>query len=1567
MVARLFSYPSYAEKEMKKHLLTKSLFALAAMLMCITNLKAQEAYAVLSDEGKTVTFYYDTQKTSRGGIDINSNQISYEESSPYGSATNAVIDASIADYYPTSTAYWFKKCSSLASIAGLENLKTENVKDMSEMFDGCSKLTSIDVSSFKTDNVTDMGFMFEDCYSLTSLDVSGFKTHNVMVMTGLFENCSSLTSLDLSSFETDNVTEMGGMFYGCSKLTSIDVSGFKTENVKDMSWMFRDCSSLTSLDLSGFKTENVKDMSWMFRDCSSLTSLDLSGFKTDNVTDMGYMFYGCSKLISIDVSGFKTENVKDMGGMFEDCSSLTSLDLSGFKTDNVTDMSYMFYGCSSLETIYAADGWSTTNVTRGSFMFYHCYNLIGGLGTIYNPLFTDYTYAHIDRGAESPGYFSVSGQPLPPRAYAVLSDGGRTVTFYYDTQRESRKGITINMAEKDSHGYSNVTAAIFDPSFSNYYPTNTYCWFYHCSNLTHITGIENINTNNVIEMASMFGGCSKLTTIDVSGFKTDNVTTMAGMFAGCENLTTLDLSSFKTDNVTDMSYMFYGCSKLISIDVSGFKTENVKDMGGMFEDCSSLTSLDLSGFKTDNVKDMGGMFEDCSSLTSLDLSGFKTDNVTDMGGMFYGCSSLTSLDLSSFKTDKVTDMSYMFYGCSYLQTIYASEEWSTVSVIDGFYMFIGCEYLVGGQGTEYNLGQYFAEYARIDGGEESPGYFTASGQSPHPVAYAYLSEDGNTVTFYYDMQKPIRKGVKINNVLAYKQKYIGATTAFIDASFADYRPKSTACWFSECSKLTTITGLENLKTDNVTDMSRMFYGCSSLTSLDLSSFKTDNVTNMSYMFYDCSYLQTIYASKEWSTVSVTDGAYMFTDCELLVGGQGTEYDRDNIDFSYARIDDGDDAPGYFTASGQAPHPHAYAVLSNNRKTVTFYYDRQMAERKGVKINYHSYTTPTYANATSAIIDASLADYRPKSTACWFSKCSKLTTITGLGNLKTDNVTDMSWMFYGCSSLTSLDLSGFKTDNVTDMDFMFDGCSNLNTIYAGDGWSTTSVTTGSMMFYDCKELVGGKGTVYNGYGYSYARIDGGKESPGYFTASGQAPYPRAYVVLTNDGKTVTFYHDSQKVTRGGIDLSKSPKYTSVTTAIFDASFADYYPTSTAYWFDDCYYLTSVSGLENLKTDNVTNMSCMFSECQKLISLDLSGFNTANVMDMSSMFSGCYNLQTIYVGDGWSTASVTKGSDMFNQCEDIIGGQGTLYDPSNTDYTYAHIDRGNESPGYFSTLGQPQFPRAYAVLNEEGNTVTFYYDLQKLNRKGIKIDNSYPYPYGSVTTVVIDASLADYYPTSTAHWFMECSSLASIAGLENLNTDNVTDMSYMFYGCSSLTSLDLSNLKTDNLTDMSCMFRECSNLTNLNLSSFKTDNVTDMSWMFYECSSIKSLDLSGFNTNNVTNMEYMFGSCSDLQTIYAGDSWSIANVTRGVSTFSLCKNLTGGQGTTYDKSHTNYIYARIDGGPSNPGYFTYKASTGINSVVVDSGRNNSLIYNLSGQRLTTPQKGINIINGKKVVIK
>jgi len=349
-----------------------------------------------------------------------------------------------------------------------------------------------------------------------------------------------------------------------------------------------------------------------------------------------------------------------------------------------------------------------------------------------------------------------------------------------------------------------ITKAVFDESFKDARPESTRAWFSYMSienvdgqwlpcfpALKEIKNIEYLNTSEVTDMSEMFHYCASLKTVDLSNFNTENVTDMSYMFAEscfesldlssfntkslenmsymfyfansleslvmtnfkaekvtnmsyafsqCSALKSLDLSSFNTANVTDMNNMFFSCQALESLNVSSFNTANVTDMNNMFNGCIALKSLDLSSFNTVKVENMDGLFSTCTVLESIDMTNFNTVNAGSMTNMFYKCYGLETLDISSFNTKNVSSMVLMFYDCDKLKTVYVSENFVTTSVTDSYGMFANCKNIVGGNGTAFNSKYITATYAKIDGGENDPGYFTYK----EPAQKLTIGESGYT-------------------------------------------------------------------------------------------------------------------------------------------------------------------------------------------------------------------------------------------------------------------------------------------------------------------------------------------------------------------------------------------------------------------------------------------------------------------------------------------------------------------------------------------------------------------------------------------------------------------------------------------------------------------------------------------------------------------------------------------------------------------------------------------------------------------------------------------------------
>ena len=411
-------------------------------------------------------------------------------------------------------------------------------------------------------------------------------------------------------------------------------------------------------------------------------------------------------------------------------------------------------------------------------------------------------------------------------------------------------------------------------------------------------------------------------------------------------------------------------------------------------------------------------------------------------------------------------------------------------------------------------------------------------------------------------------------------------------------------------------------------------------------------------------------------------------------------------------------------------------------------------------------------------------------------------------------------------------------------------------------------------------------------------------------------------------------------------------------VFDKSFSTYTPTSLSSFFENLTTLETITGLEYLNTEKVTdmngmfynclkltsldvthfntakvtNMRYMFGSCSSLTSLDVTHFNTAKVTDMGYMFYNCSSLTTIYASSKFVTPQVSKSFNMFYNCKKLKGEEEWKKGKA-TDKTYAKT-----AGGYFRDKAYDNRP----WVKYADGTLTFRCGYKKTlgeNEYELNSGENWPkwFTYASkISKVVFEASFANARPTNCYAWFVNFKNLTQIEGIENLNTENVTsmrdmfngcsslisldvtnfntakvtDMRYMFYSCSKLTSLDVTKFNTEKVTNMSYMFYNCKALTSLDVTNFNSENVTNMNWMFYNCSKLTSLDVTNFNTENVTNMSFMFSGCSTLTTIYVNDKFVIDKVTNGSYMFENCTNLKDYAPSKKDHNYANY----------KTGYFT-----------------------------------------------
>ena len=778
-----------------------------------------------------------------------------------------VFDASFAIARPTTCNKWFSGCKNLTDIKGIEYLNTEKVTSMIYMFEGCTKLESLDVSNFNTTEVKSMTYMFNNCSTLTSLNLSKFNTAKVTDMSSMFEGCTKLASLDLSNFNTEKVMYMSNMFYNCSSLTSLDLRKFNTAKVTEMNNMFYNCSALTTIFTSDkFVTDLVTSSVDMFNGCKNLIgAIAYDETNTNNkdyanlvdgyfTPEGGFHAYaefdeGTGTLtfrrgVSMPTGAYELNEGQSNPKWFDQKEKIKKVVFdASFANARPTSCYYWFAVCSNLTTIEGIEYLNTEKVTDMNSMFFHCSSLTSlDLSNFNTAKVSDMRYIFNGCSALTTIYASdkfVTGQVTKSTDMfsgcknligAIKYDGSKTDKNYanYQTGYFTPKGGFPGYAKFDedtgtltfTSGPSKPEGA-YDLYEGIYYPG---WWPGQRGKIKTVVFDASFANARPKSCYCWFSGCNNLTEIKgIEYLNTEKVTNMQEMFNACSKLTSLNLSNFNTAEVTNMSYMFKSCKALTSLDLSNFNTEKVTDMQGMFWECSDLTSLNLTSLNTENVTDMTGMFKDCTDLTSLDLSNFNTAKVTKMNQMFFQCYALTSLDLSSFNTAEVTKMDNMFKSCNDLTSLDLSN-FNTAKVTNMTNMFYGCNALTSLDLSSFNTAE---------------------------------------VTDMSNM-------------------------------------------FRLCYALTSLD-LSNFNTAKVENMTEMFKTCKALTSLDLTSFNTAKVENMTEMFNNCPALTTIYASDKFVTTKVSNGGNMFKDCKNLKGFIDYINNTDKTDHTYANYVD-----GYFT-------------------------------------------------------------------------------------------------------------------------------------------------------------------------------------------------------------------------------------------------------------------------------------------------------------------------------------------------------------------------------------------------------------------------------------------------------------------------------------------------------------------------------------------------------------------------------------------------------------------------------------------------------------------------------
>ena len=681
-----------------------------------------------------------------------------------------------------------------------------------------------------------------------------------------------------------------------------------------------------------------------------------------------------------------------------------------------------------------------------------------------------------------------------------------------------------------------------------------------------------------------------------------------------------------------------------------------------------------------------------------------------------------------------------------------------------------------------------------------------------------------------------------------------------DESFAQVKPRSTNRWFSGFERLTTITGIQNLNTSECTNMNSMFYGCSSLTSINVNNFDVSEVTNATTMFRSCSNLVTITCDNAWN-IETADN--MFLDCENLKNttpDPDVTYIDNKVGCSMANPDTGyfTETEGASTIQGNGTESNPYLIGTARQWTA-------------------------FANKVNDINNGDTYE----------GKYVKLTADINIGNVMVGTITadgnnitggrQFKGCFDGNGHTITMALEGtsgelavapFRNVDAKISNLRVTGTISTSGKFAGSivGRATYLKMTNCYSDVAITSTVSGDGSTgglvgiilnpyYNYYGLSYP-IEGCVFSGKLLGAStthcggfvGWVSLPGVALKISNSLYAPTAPTGSE--TSVGTSNSMTFVRSGGTT------------TSSQYArVENCYYTATLGTAQGAMVYEITDETSTVMPYNSTY-YDASGMFVGGNMLM--MFKEGYKYygassQTVQFT---SSVSVTAKKTASSAAIDL-SGNGTDATPysftmpaeavtlSTADPApYAIWCNGNKTLYFVTTNTNPTAGTYWG-----GNLITNIWSGNDVTKTGwgtpkwMDVANS-------ATTVVFESTFANVKPNSLFKWFNGFTDLASIEGIQYLNTSEVTTM-----------------------------------------------NAT-----FADCGSLETLDVNGFDVSKVTNSTTMFMNCDDLTTIYCENTWNIGTST---DMFIGCKKLTGA---------VKYNNNKVTSTMANPltGYFTWNKS-------------------------------------------
>ncbi|MDT2660210.1 InlB B-repeat-containing protein [Enterococcus hulanensis] len=838
----------------------------------------------------------------------------------------------------------------------------------------------------------------------------------------------------------------------------------------------------------------------------------------------------------------------------------------------------------------------------------------------------------------------IEGLPVEINLGTVLKEkmasfqGTPTKTFKIESAGEGETPVKLVGTFKDLFARSDNPA---DPS----YPNGTLI----------SVDFGNADCSEIDNMQYMFGRCTQLQELDLSGWNTSKVVNMYAMFNGCTQLKDLNLSGWETSNVENMSEMFSACTQLEDLNLSGWDLSKVTTISFLFASCSQLQELDLSGWNTNSVQNMNAMFSGNDNLSTLTLSSdFEFKGDTKLRGLPNATSRWVKDDSAAMYdsteafiaahnglTETATNHTYKIEAFSNP----TDEGWGfddkgsymEITSYDGDPTHITVPAKIYGKPVEIDLGTVLKNQMANENGAVTKTFkIESAGEGETPVKLV-----GTFLGLFALVYNPVH--AKFNNTL------ISADFGNADCSEID----NMRSMFLYCTQLEDFN-LSGWDTSQVYDMNAMFNGCSQLKKLDLSGWDTSKVENMSTMFYRCSQLKDLNLS-DWNTSQVQDMSFMFSNCsqlkELDLSGWNTSQVQDMLwmfnandnlstltlssdfefkdntglrglpndsgDTTYRWVKDDFAAMYDSTANFIEAHNNLTETATNHTYKIKTL-DNPTAEGwgfvdRGTYMEITSYngdptniTVPAkiYGKPVEINLGTVLKDQMANKTEA-VTQTFKIesagegeTPVKLVGTFEYLFARQTSWGTEENSTLTSVDFGNADCSEIEDMSSVFERCIALEKLDLS-GWNTSRVQDMRSMFSECSEL---KDLNLSGWNTSQVQ-------------------DMSYMFSECS--------ELKDLNLSGWDTSKVENMSTM--------------------FFECNQLKDLN-LSSWNTSKVENMSGMFYYCEKLQELDVSGWNTSKVENMNSMFYSCSQLKDLNLS-GWDTSKVQVMFTMFGGCSKL----------------------------------------------------------------------------------------------------------------------------------------------------------------------------------------------------------------------------------------------------------------------------------------------------------------------------